>query len=175
MRLRHIASVGLISLLAACGGSNDSPTAQPTPAPTPAPTATPTPVPTATPAPVGCMVNPNPECGGPEGPPGVFGCCREAATDLFGFEVVDAIAIVQRDRPDLFQGAEGRVSDVPGLTRAICEAIEANFPLCCEPGRPEDEIAVKANNSLSEQYDVVFGTGFVRPNGYTVTCQPARF
>jgi hypothetical protein len=105
----------------------------------------------------------------------VYGCCREASTDIHGFDVEAALAKVQTDRPDLFSGAEGRVTDVPALTEAVCEILEANFPLCCKPGRPEDEIGVKADNTFSEQYDIVFGSGFLRNNGYTVTCTPARF
>jgi len=168
---RILVLVGLVVILAACSSNSDSPTVvQATPTPTPAPT----PEPTPTPVPVGCSVPDNPDCGGPEGPKGVFGCCREEV-DVLGYDVEAALAAVQTERPDLFRGGEGRVSDIAGLTEAVCEILEANFPLCCKPGRPEDEIGVKADNSFSEQYDIVFGSGFLRNNGYTVTCRPARF
>lgn len=171
---RLILVFGLMAGLAGCSSNSDNPVVvQPTPTPTPTPA--PTPEPTPTPAAVGCTVPDNPECGGPEGPAGVFGCCREESTDFLGFEVEAALTLVEEQRPDLFQGEEGRVSDVPGLTRAVCEALEANFALCCTPGRPEDEIGVKESNEFSEQFDIVFGTGFLRHNGYTVTCRPARF
>jgi len=170
--LAFAGAVALVAALGGCSSNSDNPVVtQPTPTPTPAPTPEPTPTPEAK----GCSLSDNPECGGPEGPSGVFGCCREENTDLLGFEVEAALTKVENERPELFRGEEGRVSDIAGLTQAVCEEIEANFAMCCKPGRPEDEIGVKKGNDFSEQWDLVFGTGFVRHNGYTVTCRPARF
>lgn len=175
---RFILALGFMAALAACSSNSDNPVVvQPTP--TPAPTPTPTPEPTPTPPEVGCLVSSNPDCTGPQGPPGVFGCCRVAQfnDDEFGFEVEFALEAVERDNPELFQGPEGRVSDLEGLTEAICAVIEANFAMCCAQVGPDDEIAVKKDNSRSEQFDVMFGDvpGFLRHNGYAAYCEPARF
>jgi hypothetical protein len=97
--------------------------------------------------------------------------------DQFGEAVEFALNTVESERPDLFRGPEGRVSDLGGLAEAVCATIEANFPMCCAQEGPEDEIAVKLDNTRSEQFDIMFGDepGFLRHNGYAAFCVPARF
>jgi hypothetical protein len=112
-----------------------------------------------------------------QGPPGCYGCCCEENTDIHGFAVVDAINLVERERPELFSG--DRIADVQGFIDAVCEEIE-NQGLCCTQGPPHEEIGVKDSNNFSEQYDIVLGNpvdgeGFVNPHGYVLTCRPARF
>lgn len=113
-----------------------------------------------------------PECGGPEAPAGVFGCCRQEADQAFGGQVDAAIAQLQRDRPDLFDG--NRVLNAGAYVRGVASLlVQRGF--CAQQGGPEDEVGIKSSNSFSEQYDILFGNGTVRTGGYTVTCRPARF
>jgi hypothetical protein len=175
---RFIIVASLMAALAGCSSNSDNPmVVQPTPTPTPTPA--PTPDPTPTPAALGCAVNPNPDCTAPQGPAGVFGCCQVPRfnDDQFGFAVEFALNTVESERPDLFRGPEGRVSDLAALAEAVCATIEANFAMCCAQQGPHDEIAVKEDNSRSEQYDIMFGDepGFLRHNGYSAFCVPARF
>jgi hypothetical protein len=114
-----------------------------------------------------------PECGRPEGPPGVYGCCREERTRVFESQVDQAISELRRQRPDLFDG--DRVRDANAYVQGVARVLEQRFGLCARQGGPEDEVGVKSTNSFSEQYDILFGNGTVRTGGYTVTCRPARF
>jgi hypothetical protein len=114
-----------------------------------------------------------PECGGPEGPAGVFGCCQEQSTTHFSDAVDAAIATILRERPDLFNGDSPK--DADAYVQGVAQILERDFGLCAAQGGPDDEVAVKNSNSFSEQYDILFGSGHVRYGGYTVTCSPARF
>jgi hypothetical protein len=114
-----------------------------------------------------------PECGRPEGPAGVFGCCRAEDAQQFAVQVDSAIGIVQRERPQLFSG--NRVLNEDAFVQAVAQTLVQRFSLCATQGGPADEVGVKNSNSFSEQYDIVFGNGTVRTDGYTVTCRPARF
>jgi hypothetical protein len=114
-----------------------------------------------------------PECGGAEGPPGVFGCCREEPSQVFASQVDAAITQIQRERPTLFDGE--RVRDANAYVQGVAQILERSFGLCSRQGGPEDEVGVKNTNSFSEQYDILYGNGTIRRGGYTVTCRPARF
>jgi hypothetical protein len=37
------------------------------------------------------------------------------------------------------------------------------------------KVAVKANNSYNEQYDILFSNGTVRTQGIVAACRPSRF
>jgi hypothetical protein len=113
-----------------------------------------------------------PECGGPEGPPGVFGCCRAEGSGLFADQVESAIAQLQRERPDLFNGT--RVLNEDAYVQGVARVLEQRG-FCSRQGGPSDEIAVKNSQGFSEQYDILLSSGFIRNGGYQVTCRPARF
>jgi len=113
-----------------------------------------------------------PECGGPEGPTGVFGCCRGEGTQVFADQVEQAIAQIQREQPGLFNG--NRVLNANAYVQGVARILEQRG-LCSRQGAPEDEVAVKSANTFSEQYDILLSDGFIRNGGYTVTCRPARF
>jgi hypothetical protein len=113
-----------------------------------------------------------PECGAPEGPPGVFGCCRSEGQQIFADQVETAIAQLQRSRPDLFNG--NRVLDANAYVQGVARILE-QMGFCSKPGAPEDEIGVKNSNGVSEQYDILLSSGSIRNGGYQVTCRPARF
>jgi hypothetical protein len=152
-----------------------SPGVTPTPSPTATPSATPSPTPTPTPTPgsSSCRLSPMPECGRAEGPTGVFGCCRAESAQQFASQVDSAIGIVQRERPQLFNG--NRVISEDAFVQAVAQTLEQRFGLCAKQGGPPDEVGVKNSNTFNEQYDIVFGNGTVRTDGYAVTCRPARF
>lgn len=103
----------------------------------------------------------------------MYGCCRNEGTRIFESLVDSAIGIVQRERPQLFNG--NRVVSESAFVQAVAQTLEQRFGLCAKQGGPSDEVGVKNSNSFNEQYDIVFGNGTVRTQGYTVTCRPARF
>jgi hypothetical protein len=167
----------LLSIVVSCADPPKTPTAVETPAPTPSPTPTPTPTP-ALGTGLACGLPARPECGGPEGPPGIYGCCRNEAGGQIGrgefdSRVNQAIDILMGERPDLFRGEQ--VLDVAAYTAGLARILERDFRLCSKPGQPGDEIAVKNSNSYNEQYDVLISTGRVRRSGLVASCQPARF
>lgn len=158
--------------LAGCGGSNNNltPTVVATPTPTPTPTQT------ATPTTLSCGLAAMPDCAAPEGPRGVFGCCRQR-TDELGEFVELAIRQVQATRPELFDGDRivNGLRDTELIQQLIVRTLEQRFGLCAKI-TSDDEIGVKRTNDFSEQYDVIIGDGLaVNLHGYTVTCRPARF
>lgn len=114
-----------------------------------------------------------PECGGPEGPPGVYGCCQRTDQGQFAGQVDQAIAQLQAERPDLFNG--NRVLNDAAYVQGVARILEQRHGLCAKPGEPDDEVAVKANNNYNEQYDILFSNGTVRTQGIVVSCRPARF
>lgn len=168
-----LAALALAGTLPGCGGDEPAtPVAAATPAPSPSPTPTATPSPTT----LGCNLAAMPDCSRPEGPRGVFGCCRQDRDQLGEF-VELAIRDVQMMNPSLFDGDRlRRPSEFHEVVSLIARRLETRFGLCARPGGPEDEVAVKRSNDFSEQYDVIIGDGTaVNVHGYTVTCRPARF
>jgi hypothetical protein len=88
-------------------------------------------------------------------------------------QVDPAIAQLQRDQPQLFDG--NRVRDGNAYVQGVARVLEQRFGLCARQGGPEDEVAVKSSNSSSEQFDILFSNGAIRPQGFVVKCSPARF
>lgn len=115
-----------------------------------------------------------PECGGPEGPDGVFGCCRRAdqSESLFAGPVDNAIAQIQREQPGLFSG--NRVLDANAYVQGVARILERQG-FCAVKGGPDDEVGTKNNNGYSEQFDILFSNGTIRTQGFVVNCRPARF
>jgi hypothetical protein len=179
MRLsRTMLSYAAVVVVSMAGCSdNGSPTTPPpvTATPTPAPTATPTPTPTATPGTQSCRLPSMPECAASEGPRGVFGCCRAESTEVYGSQVDRAIRTVQREHPAWFDGGDRLLGDPDDYVREVAYVLQRDFGLCAKQGPIDDEVAVKGSNDFSEQYDVLYGSGYVRVSGYEVTCRPARF
>jgi hypothetical protein len=163
----------LAASLFGCGGDPVSPptaVASPSPVPSPTPTATPTPPPLAG----SCSLPPMPECAAKEGPAGVFGCCKEISASLYEDRVAQAIRAVQKDNPAMFDG-DRLIGDDELYVELVAKRVTAMFSLCTTVGGPADEIGVKAENNLSEQFDILYASGQVNFYGHTVTCKPARF
>ena len=114
-----------------------------------------------------------PECGGPEGPPGVYGCCQHTDVGQFAAQVDASITQLQAERPDIFSG--NRVLNESAYVQGVARILEQRHGLCSRPGGPSDEVGVKASNSYNEQYDILFSNGTVRMQGIVVSCRPSRF
>lgn len=151
-----------------------SPTPSATPTPTPSPTTAPTasPVPTAPPTSAAC--NAMPECGGLEGPPGVWGCCSEHRPSRYHAEVEATVESV-KTFPGMMH-EDGRVVDEDRFMAAVIDVLRMHG-YCATRGGPEDEVGVKLGNDWSEQFDLLVGKTVPRvPASYhTVSCIPARF
>jgi len=154
----------------ACGGSHAP--ATPTVAPTPRPT--PVPAPTPASARVACGVGPGPGDGLEEH------CPRTSPTFLD--EVDAAINRVVAIHPELIDlndraGPGGYfVRDIDEFYRQVVEEVAASSHLCAVVDA-DLEIAVKRNNAFSEQYKLMWSSGYLRrgDSSYRATCTPAWF
>lgn len=153
-----------------------SPIPEPTPIPEPSPSATPLPSPTPWPA---CAIRP--DCGGPEGPEGVWGCCSEHEGARYGGDVEKAVRKVME--MDGMLQPSGQVVDEKLFRDAVMlELRMLGYCVSASGGDGTDEIGVKLTDSYSEQYDILVGPwprgtpGNRLPAwGHTVSCKPARF
>lgn len=129
-----------------------------------------------TPAP-GCSLPMMPECGGPEGPTGVYGCCiTDKARPLPPSPFDDVLDQVQTDEENagtIPRDPSGRV-DEAAYTAELVRRLRAKG-LCATVGGPGDEVGIKGSNAESYQYDVVFANGRPRRSGFVAFCHPARF
>ena len=143
--------------------------ATPTPAPTPAPTPTPTPSPTIR----TCNLSANDDCGN-------SGCCRQGGTLEFEGEIEAAQAELRRSSPDLFNPNGSLAVDEVTYTAALAKKITEMTGLCARGGgRPtsisRDEVAVKRDNNMSQNVDVILGANNTPYVGGVYTCRPASF
>jgi hypothetical protein len=144
--------------------AGDEPSADPTPEPTPEPEATPTPWPT----------------GGACTPGTGDGIDCPKTTPVFLADVDDAIDTLAEQRPGLFdfsttRGAKGwLVLDPIAYHEGVAAILTARGLCAIYDG---EEIAVKRENSFSEQYDIHLSTGHIRrgEGSYQATCRPAWF
>ena len=166
LRLSVLAAV---LLLAGCGSRTPA-----APAPAPAPTPTPAPAPTPATARVACGVGPGTGDGLEEH------CPR---TDPAFLAQVDAgVNRVVQLHPELFDlddhaGAGGYfVRDIDEFYRQIVEQVAVDSHLCAIVDA-DLEIAVKRDNAFSEQYKLMWSSGYLRrgDSSYRATCTPAWF
>jgi hypothetical protein len=173
LRASALAAVLLLAgagaFLAGCGAHTPAaPAAAPTPAPTPVPAPTP-----AT-ARVACGVGAGTGDGLEEH------CPR--TSPAFLSEVDAAINHVVTDHPELFDlndhaGPGGYfVRDIDEFYRVVVEQIAQDAHLCAIVDA-DLEIAVKRNNAFSEQYKLMWSSGYLRrgDSSYRATCEPAWF
>jgi hypothetical protein len=158
-------------VLAACGSHTP---AAPTLAPTPTPIPTPVPAPTpATPA-VACGVGPGTGDGSEEQ------CPRTSPSFLN--EVDAAIDRVVDLHPELFDldDRAGRggyfVRDIDEFYAQVVREVGEGSHLCVVVDA-DLEIAVKRNNAFSDQYKLMWSSGYLRrgDSSYRATCTPAWF
>jgi hypothetical protein len=175
--MRRITSPFVLFLLLlplACNDTTPTPVvvATPTPTPTPSPTPRPTPTPGTG---LACGLAALPDCGGPEGPAGIYGCCRNQVGNRGDFQnqVDQSIDILMGEQPSIFRGEEvlDRIAYVNGVARIL----EQRFGVCAKPGVPGDEVGVKTEQNYSEQYDIYLSNARVRRGGFVASCRPSRF
>lgn len=147
------------------------PVVKPTPVPTPVPTPTP-PTPTPTPPPSGgsCSLPPS----NPANP-----TCTFDPPQLEG-QVDSSITKVTQLRPDLFNFNNKKcdncylVKNVDEYVREVQQELSRRG-ICSE--WDGEELAVKATNAASEQYDILLATNHIRrpPGAYRGVCRPSWF
>ena len=141
----------------------------PTPTPTATPTATPTPATGLT-----CQLPERPDCGN-------NGCCTEGGTALFNSQINDAQADLERTRPDIFNSNGSLKIDELEYTDLLAKKITSLFGLCAVGGgrdgnsRSKDEVGIKADNTVSQNIDVIIGSTHEPQIGNRYTCRPASF
>jgi hypothetical protein len=144
-----------------CGGSKSPSSTTPppsvSPGPTPSPTAAPDPPLSKSCQQIGWGTNP-------------LKCPMETAG--FQKDVDEAIRTLQRERPDIFNG---NYIDKAGAYYVGLIKVLDRQGICA--GFDGEELAVKADNTYNEQYDVQTATGLARfgPVSYRTTCYPASF
>jgi hypothetical protein len=159
-------------LLAACGAHTPAAPAAPAAPVTPVPT--PVPAPTPATARVACRVGAGTGDGLEEH------CPR--TSPLFLGDVDAAVARVIDGHPELFDltqkaGPGGYfVRDIDGFYDAVVEEVAQGSHLCTIVDA-DLEIAVKRDNASSEQYKLMWSSGYLRrgESAYRATCSPAWF
>lgn len=123
------------------------------------------------PSPEGCSLAPSRE----------VACSRQEA-GRFHHIVEDAVQQVLRDQPELFNfndiapGTDWpRINDLEAYTLAVIDVVRARG--FCVKNDELEEIAVKNENSFSEQYDIQYRDKYIRTGQgtYRATCYPAAF
>ena len=165
------ASFALLLAVSSIGCTSSAPTQPDAPPAAAAGTPTPAPEPTATPRITGCGVGRGPGAG--------QNCPRTSASFL---DAVDAaINSVGKKQPSLFnfydqRGRDGwYVNDIDAYYIAVVKELEEmGYCAMVDHG---NEIAVKKNNDLSDQYHIMISDRHVRRGdaSYRATCTPAWF
>ena len=165
----HVLAAALV-LMACQSHTPAGPGPEPTPAPVPTPVAAPTP---STPR-VACGIGAGTGDGLEEH------CPR--TSPVFLSEVDAAINRVVERHPELVDrdrraGAGGFfVQDIDGLFDEVVKEIADGSHLCAVVDA-DLEIAVKRTNEMSEQYKLMWSSGYLRrgDSSYRATCTPAWF
>lgn len=146
----------------------------PAPTPTPAPVVAPTPTPTPSSA-SSCTLPSRPDCGN-------SGCCSKGGAEMFGGAINDAQAYLERTRPDIFNGNGSLKIEELEYTNLLAKALMTLNPGMCARGGGEngesyskDEVAIKINNDVSQNVDVIIGSSHTPYIGDRYTCRPASF
>jgi hypothetical protein len=142
-----------------------------TPTPAPAPTVAPAPAPTPPPATGG-------SCSLPASNPARPSCAKTSPALLGKLE--KAITAATQVHPEYFDLNDKkcdncyRVKNETGYFNEVVRQLAAQG-VCGEPDA--DEIGLKADNKLSEWYDIYLGSGHIRrgQGAYLYSCNPANF
>jgi hypothetical protein len=99
-------------------------------------------------------------------------CSRVGERPMLQAEVDRAIDALKTERPQLFQGE--RVLDATAYHEGVARLLTANGRCSRFDG---EEIAVKASNDFSEQYDILLSSGVIRrgDGAFRANCYPAVF
>jgi hypothetical protein len=106
--------------------------------------------------------------------------CSSRKGSLHLADVQAAIDRQVRVRPELFDledesgSGQYRVLDREAYLEAVVNELRvAGF--CAQRAYDRETIQVKGSNDLSEDFDVITSSGYVRRNAYLTTCRPAAF
>jgi hypothetical protein len=116
----------------------------------------------------------------PLGPGTVNTSCSARKGSLHLAEVQGAIDRLVRTRPQLFDledesgAGQYRVLDREAYLQAIVTELRASG-FCAQRAFDRETIQVKESNDLSEDFDVITSSGYVRRNAYLTSCRPASF
>jgi hypothetical protein len=116
----------------------------------------------------------------PLGPGTVNTSCSSNKGSLHLADVQTAIDRQVRVRPELFDledesgSGQYRVLDREAYLEAIVDDLRA-AGFCAQRAYDRETIQVKGSNDLSEDFDVITSSGYVRRNAYLATCRPAAF
>jgi hypothetical protein len=170
-RSRASLTVALLVVVSCSGSGDPTPTTVVTlaPAPTPAPTPTPTPSPTTK----SCTLATQDDCGR-------SGCCRAGGTLEFEDEIYEAQEALKVSWPEAFNDDGSLDVDEVEYTEALAKKITEMTGLCARGGGgrtsiSRDEVAIKRNNSMSQNVDVILGAKNTPHIGGVYTCRPASF
>jgi hypothetical protein len=169
----HACWVVAFLFLASCGNdSSPTPTAVATPSPSPTPTPTPTPQPS--PSALGCKLEPQDDCGR-------SGCCEEDdETTIFEAEIERAQEALKLEHEDWFNDDGSLDVEAEEYTAALAKKITDMTGLCARGGGgrtsiSRDEVAVKRDNNMSQNVDVIVGNKGWPAVAGVYTCRPASF
>ena len=173
---KHPIAVVALALLGSGACSNSSTPGGPnaaTPTPAPTPTSTPAPTPTSSPAAQSCDLHAKDDCG-------KTGCCRKGGPRLFDAEVLAAQLALRRTSPELFNRNGSLAVKNERYTATLAEKITELTGLCARGGGhgtsiAPDEVAVKFDNLVSQNTDVIVGATNTPQLGSVFTCRPASF
>lgn len=172
VRPDHASLAAALVLSLSCGGSSPS---QPGPGPSTAPSVAPSTAPSATPS-----ASPTPSANScPIGRGSVdTSCARHTAQHVAAVE--GAIDRLVAQKPELFNlgdvnGPNGyKILNIPAYLQGVADQlVAANY--CAESNG--DTLQVKNSQEVSEEYDIVLGTGHIRRGAgtYRESCSPAAF
>lgn len=100
---------------------------------------------------------------------------------MFFDEIDDAQRDLEKTRPDLFRANGSLAVDELTYTDALAAKVTAMTGLCARGGGrggesfSKDEIAIKRDNTVSQNTDVIIGSSNTPYIGGRYTCRPASF
>jgi hypothetical protein len=116
----------------------------------------------------------------PLGPGTVNTSCASNKGSVHLGEVQAALDRLARTRPELFDledesgDRQYRVLDRQAYLEAVVDELRA-AGFCAQRGYDRETVQVKDSNDLSEDFDVITSSSYVRRNAYLTTCRPASF
>jgi len=171
--VRHSLACWVVAFLVLASCARDTPQA-PTAVSTPPPVTTPSPTPAPSPSALGCKLEPQDDCGR-------SGCCEEDdETTIFEAEIERAQEALKIELPTWFNDDGSLDVEAEEYTAALAKKITEMTGLCARGGGgrtsiSRDEVAIKRDNSMSQNVDVVVGSKGWPAVGGVYTCRPASF
>jgi hypothetical protein len=113
-------------------------------------------------------------------------CCREDGEPRFEAEVLAAMDAVQQSSPEWFKANGSLLVSAETYTAGVAAKVTALYGLCARGGDERgprsgghsisaDEVAVKRDNGLSQNTDIIIGSSNRPAIVRRFTCKPASF